>query len=65
MRITAAKNIATVGLAEAVSALEAAGSSPVAIGTIDGHSVGWNFIVFVDDDSGQLLACTGVKRAAA
>ena len=65
MRISDAKNVATVGLAKAVGALDAAGSSRVAIGIVEGRSVGWNFVVFVDYSSGRLLACTGVKRAEA
>lgn len=64
MMSTAAKGIATVGLAEAVSALDAAGTASVAIGDIGGPSDGWLFIVFVDLDSGSLLACTGVARTA-
>jgi hypothetical protein len=64
MNTTAAKGIATVGLTEAVSALDAAGAARVAIGDIGGPSDRWHFIVFVNHDSGRLLACTGVERAA-
>ena len=62
MRTTAARGIATVGLVEAVSALDAAGTARVAIGDIGGPSDKWYFLVFVDRDSGRLLACTGVER---
>ena len=64
MRSTAAKGIAAVGLAEAVSALDAAGAASVAIGDIGGPSDRWHFTVFIDLDSGSLLACTGVERTA-
>lgn len=65
MKSTAAKSTATVGLAEAVSALDAAGTARVAIGDIGGPSDSWHFVVFISQDSGRFLACTGVERAVA
>ena len=61
MKTSAEKGIPTVGLAEAVSTLEAAGASIVATGWIGGPSDTWNFVVFIDNESGRLLACTAVK----
>lgn len=61
-QITAEQGIATVGLAEAVTALRAAGTSRVAIGGIGGQSYGWYFVIFTHHDSGGLLACTGVAQ---
>lgn len=65
LRSTAARAIPTVGLAKAVGALDAAGNAHVSIGEIGGRADPWHFIVFVDHDSGRLLACTGVERAVA
>jgi len=64
-RGTPSNAIATVGLAETVSALDAAGTAYVHVGDIGGRLDVWHFIVFVEHDSGRLLTCTGVERAVA
>jgi hypothetical protein len=62
MKLTSARGIATIGMAAAVSALDAAGTSRIAIGSIGSrqHS-GWQFVIFVDHDSGHLVSCIGVE----
>jgi hypothetical protein len=64
LKLTAAKTIATVGMAEAVRILDAAGTVRIAIGGIDGPPGGWHFVIFIDCDSGRLLACAAVERLA-
>ena len=62
VQTTADQGIATVGLTEAVDVLRTAGSSRVAIVGIGGLTYGWYFVVFIDHESGRLLACTGVEQ---
>ena len=64
-QITSDQGIATVGLAQAVQVLRAAGTSRINVGGIGGQAYGWYFAVFTHHDSGSFLACVGVEQRPA
>ncbi|WP_326729564.1 hypothetical protein [Streptomyces phaeochromogenes] len=62
LRHTLRKGIETSGLARAVQRLDVYGR-PVRLGQIRAADGSWVFMLFLDQDGGTLVACTGVRQA--
>ncbi|MFF0445998.1 hypothetical protein ACFYT4_06205 [Streptomyces sp. NPDC004609] len=62
LRHTLRRGIETSGLAQAVQRLDLHGRS-VRLGQIRTADGSWVFMLFLDEDGGTLVACTGVRQA--
>lgn len=62
LRHTLQKGIETYGLEQAVQRLNRYGG-PVRLGQIRATDESWIFILFLAQDGGTLVACTGVRQA--
>ncbi|MFJ9901660.1 hypothetical protein ACIRVK_01935 [Streptomyces sp. NPDC101152] len=61
LRHTLRRGIETSGLAQAVQRLDLYGR-PVRLGQIRTADASWIFMLFLDEDSSTLVACTGVRQ---
>ncbi|GGM02491.1 hypothetical protein GCM10010129_52260 [Streptomyces fumigatiscleroticus] len=61
LRNTRRKGVDTVGLERAVQLL-GRHDQPVRLGQITAVDAAWIFMLFLTEDSGALVACTGVRR---
>jgi len=61
LRHTLQKGIETSGLEQAVERLNRHGG-PVRLGQIRASDGSWIFMLFLDQDGGTLMACTGVRQ---
>ncbi|NEB06015.1 hypothetical protein [Streptomyces sp. SID13726] len=61
LRLTLRKGIETSGLAQAVQHLDLYGR-PIRLGRIRTADGSWIFMLFLDENSSALVACTGVRR---
>ncbi|MFD9206795.1 hypothetical protein ACFVZM_11000 [Streptomyces sioyaensis] len=61
LRHTLQKDIETSGLEQAVQRLNRHGG-PVRLGQIRATDGSWIFMLFLDQDGGTLVACTGVRQ---
>ncbi|WP_078889596.1 hypothetical protein [Streptomyces sp. NRRL S-1813] len=62
LRHTLQKGIETSGLEQAVQRLNRYGG-PVRLGQIRATDGSWIFMLFLDQDGGTLVACTGVRQS--
>ncbi|MGW3131376.1 hypothetical protein [Streptomyces sp. NPDC001123] len=61
LRLALRQGIETTGLEQAVQRLSRYGG-PVRLGQIRAVDGSWTFMLFLDQDGGALVACTGVRR---
>lgn len=62
LRHTRRKGIETLGLERAVQLL-GRHDQPVRLGQVTAADRAWIFMLFLTEDGGALMACTGVRRA--
>ncbi|MFR0358667.1 hypothetical protein [Streptomyces sediminimaris] len=62
LRHTLRRGIETTGLARAVQRLDLY-DRPVRLGQIKTADGSWIFMLFLDEDGGTLVACTGVRQS--
>jgi len=62
LRSTRRKGVETVGLERAVHLL-GGHDQPVRLGRVTATDGAWVFMLFLTEDGGALVACTGVRRA--
>ncbi|MEU2563508.1 hypothetical protein ABZ626_29840 [Streptomyces longispororuber] len=61
LRLTVRRGTETSDLARAVQRLDLY-DGPVRLGRITSADQSWTFLLFLDEDSSTLVACTGVRR---
>lgn len=67
LRLTQRRGQPTLGLSTTVNLLFQAAEAPIRIGRIDTADTAekpWTFMLFLNADATEVLACTGVARAA-
>ncbi|WP_329572332.1 hypothetical protein [Streptomyces sp. NBC_01361] len=62
LRHTRRKGVETVGLEQAVQRL-GEHDRPVRLGQVAAADKSWVFMLFLTEDGGSLVACTGVRKA--